>query len=461
MVYFCPACLFEHSFAMVKSEGNRCTRNCFTCPSCTAPLSVVSNNVEAGGTAGPWILACEHCRWTTLEIGIEFEKPVSLFSQLSKIDPMWVTRSQTQPAVKVEVFDDRDDKLGPDARFSALRNFYTSQLSKSEPTNPLLSPQGEMNYNSPNSLARIMSLYTGAGKLGKKNTPKSTPMREAMETSEGLVEVGPKGDVDASTKLQHLGWAGTTSVEQRAEQPHAPRFLSDLRPVPTLLRAKKSRRCRACRHILVKPDPRIQNTRYRIRLVAFSYVPSMTVKPLASTSGPHALDLMSLPSSRPLQFLLTLRNPMFDPTRVRLAAQPVTPGRFGSRVTILCPQFEIGANSDVWDEALDGNGKQGNESAAKKNQGDTLDSRVAEAGKIWAKGRNWTTIVLEVVCAPIDVPADALGEDEDVLEIPMLIAIEYDAEVGGEEGGASFTGKEKERRELAYWTVLGIGKIAR
>lgn len=45
-------------------------------------------------------------------------------------------------------------------------------------------------------------------------------------------------------------------------------------------------------------------------------------------------------------------------------------------------------------------------------------------------------------------------EDEDVLEIPVFIRVEWEAEVEekGKEGG-------KEKRELAYWVVLGVGRV--
>ena len=70
-------------------------------------------------------------------------------------------------------------------------------------------------------------------------------------------------------------------------------------------------------------------------------------------------------------------------------------------------------------------------------------------------------MVLEVVCAEIRAEngAGELGEDEDVLEIPVFVRVEYEAEVGGDEGGAGKEGTE--RRELAYWCVLGVGRIAR
>ncbi len=53
-----------------------------------------------------------------------------------------------------------------------------------------------------------------------------------------------------------------------------------------------------------------------------------------------------------MQFLLTSTNPIFEKVKVTLATPTATPGRFSSKVTVFCPQFEIDANTDVWDEAL-------------------------------------------------------------------------------------------------------------
>ncbi len=107
-----------------------------------------------------------------------------------------------------------------------------------------------------------------------------------------------------------------------------------------------------------------------------------------------------------------------------LATPATTPGRFASTVTLLCPQFEIDANTDVWDEALkDGGDKD-------RRRGKTEESQhQVEAGKIWERGRNWVSIVVEVVPASLnlevlalmkqeaqEVDLGPLREDEDVLE---------------------------------------------
>ena len=87
-----------------------------------------------------------------------------------------------------------------------------------------------------------------------------------------------------------------------------------------------------------------------------------------------------------------------------------------------------------------------------------------EAGKPWARGRNWTAVVLEVVpgMAPI---TGRLEEGEDRLEIPVFVRVECEGKVSGWEGQSprekeGKAGREgTERREEAFWVVLGVGRI--
>lgn len=82
---------------------------------------------------------------------------------------------------------------------------------------------------------------------------------------------------------------------------------------------------------------------------------------------------------------------------------------------------------------------------------------MAEAGKVWDMGRNWTAVVLEVVCAEVKGEREDLEEDEDVLEIPIFVRVEWEA---GDGGGGGGVGMEKsEKKELAYWVVVGVGRI--
>jgi dynactin-4 len=75
--------------------------------------------------------------------------------------------------------------------------------------------------------------------------------------------------------------------------------------------------------------------------------------------------------------------------------------------------------------------------------------------------------VMEVVPGSLmELGHDAkLAEDDDVLEIPVFVRVEWEAEAGNEELSLRPDAKRPEvemvKRELAYWMVLGVGKIKR
>ena len=155
--------------------------------------------------------------------------------------------------------------------------------------------------------------------------------------------------------------------------------------------------------------------------------------------------------------------------KVTLGTPSKTPGRFQSKVIILCPQFEVGANTDAWEEALGGSGN-GNEKRRTKAEASEGQAQ-AEAGKVWERGRNWVSVVVEVIPASLNTQVPKLlkqegghegpvREDEDVLEIPVFVRVDWETDAGGDD--VKDVGKgEREKRELAYWCVLGLGRIAR
>jgi dynactin-4 len=384
-----------------------------------------------------------------------------------------------------------------------LNQFYKTQLSESSDS---FGPGGgygglaDLNYSSPSSISRLLNLYSSAGKGKANKRQKPQPMREAIFPSEGLRVFNPSTDSAAVQRLRNEGWDATASTEQKniqTEGRERVRFKEDLRPVATLLRTKRSKRCRTCRTLLSRPEPKVSSTRYKIKVLALNNIPRVTIRPLPSsqpsTVPPTSIAAASAPGLGkgedgsadpvlqpllPQQFLLTLTNPLFDPIRVTLATPSSTPGPVSSRVTILCPQFDVGANTDVWDDALNTRetrgrsalGGQGIGTASSGSGTADTSERQAEAGKVWERGRNWTSVIVEVVPGLLPGSTGAgvglterweeLGEDEDVLEIPVFVRIEYDTEAqGGAEEKVEGKGG-KERREVTFWCVLGIGRIA-
>ncbi|PHH86911.1 hypothetical protein CDD83_9589 [Cordyceps sp. RAO-2017] len=517
VTYFCPNCLFEVPSSNLRSEGNRCTRSCYQCPVCIGPLQVGSTQ-PAGADAnllgaadqpsspaaagGPFALFCQYCNWSSKETGIEFDRSSGIYAQLAKLD------NGGTPRLTIREVKDRrrdrpddpplpDDRLDRELQFASLKSFYQEQLADARASasgvslhdgSAAAAAAAAAASSSPATLSRIMSLYTtGRGGVHHGRGARSGPpdvVREALRTDEGLKL--EQLDQSSSIKaLTHGGWPATTASHQReAQLEPAVRFQHDLRPVPYLLRTKRSKRCPVCRHIISKPENKVTSTRFKIRLVAKSYMPTIAIRPLAASaaaatapvgSRPVVVEEAPLAPLKPHQYVLTFKNPLFDNIKVTLATPHVTPGRFASRVTILCPQFEVSANTDMWDDALrDDGGDAGRRGGGGPGADDGPGQ--GEAGKIWERGRNWVSIVLEVIPASLrspgptgdgggggggDVADGPLKEDEDVLEIPMFVRIEWEADAQHDMGtGPDRDRESREKREMAYWCVLGVGRIS-
>lgn len=156
---------------------------------------------------------------------------------------------------------------------------------------------------------------------------------------------------------------------------------SDLKPLRIPLQVKKSKRCPACRHILIKPEQKSQSVRYKIKLVAANYLPAITV------SLPHAVAAMELMKRSPAlsksvssgvlhaaedpaapglipgktyAFHLAFTNPLYDPIQVRLKKVQPLPMNSGDtdpekarrvpfQVSLPTAAFPIAAFAEAWE----------------------------------------------------------------------------------------------------------------
>jgi len=113
---------------------------------------------------------------------------------------------------------------------------------------------------------------------------------------------------------------------------------SELKPLRIPLHSKKTKRCPACRHILIKPEQKAQSVRFKIKLVAANYIPAMTVAfppspdsirqrgagtKQAAVEDTSAAAVLHAGGTYP--FHLALTNPLYDPIHVRLAVQRQVP----------------------------------------------------------------------------------------------------------------------------------------
>ncbi|KAH9845078.1 Dynactin p62-domain-containing protein [Teratosphaeria destructans] len=505
--WYCPACLFEVPSSAVKSDGNRCARSCYNCPSCTAPLAVTTvpeapdtHLKPSNASDEAYMLQCQFCDWSTQDVGIVFPKPTKITEQLVKQRRARNTSKDKAPPDKSGVYPPDHDET-----FETLTSFYKDQLNETGETQ---NPYGNSPYSSPGNLARIMSIYGGLSTNAlKKSREKPQPMREARRESEGLSTYALEdyAEDEVLQKLESVTWEDTVSRTQQLSTPYnqATRFADQLWPVATALRTRKGKRCKECRQFLARPDPKISSLKYKIHLLALNHVPRVLFKPLhpdpsasthpnfrLRTSDSLQADLQPLSA---LQYILTVRNPIFDTIKVTLGTPEITPGRVRSKVTILCPQFTVGPAGDMWDEAMsistassaNAGGREAAMASLTGSRSADDPDRQPEAGKIWEKTRNSTSVIVEVVPGqlrlgkravpgqlnlpgtpskqhPKDDEEDDLDEDDDVLEIPVYLRAEWEHTVD-EQSNEINKGKakgEKVRKGLAFWCVLGVGRIA-
>lgn len=428
---------------------------------------------------GPYTLMCNHCHWTTKEIGIEFEKPTSITAQLAqKLRPLPSTPSTTSPSLlspmtagfgagtsssyftHSSMGDSGDEGGGPPASdeeaFLRLKGHY----------NHLKAAASADDYGSSGSLSRLMGIYNISGASGASGRIRSygaSALTKTSKNKESWTEWEHARAVDASlpdedaaiAALRTAGYDETASQAQRLAQANDPRLLSSLRPLAALLRTKRSKRCRMCRHILVKPESKVSSIRFRIKLVAMNYIPALSF----SRRDPGAIDYQALRPGSTHQFLLTVTNPLFDPVEITLATPLKTPGPYPATVTILCPEFEIGANTDVWEEALaSGDGNDGAGSGRMRRG--AAGKKSGLPGQIWDSGRNWTTVCIEIV--PPHISESVHGPDR-VVAVPILVRAVYETEIDSEDMVAERRGAvrdaPREKREHSYWSVLEVGIV--
>jgi dynactin-4 len=92
---------------------------------------------------------------------------------------------------------------------------------------------------------------------------------------------GDNSQSSPAVPISHSGEIATLEQRLHATQyswapSHSLRTV-DLKPTRVPLRSKKSKRCPKCSHILIKPELKAQSTKWKIKLVAANYLPSIEV----------------------------------------------------------------------------------------------------------------------------------------------------------------------------------------
>ncbi|KAJ1981990.1 hypothetical protein H4R35_000487 [Dimargaris xerosporica] len=377
--YFCPNCLFEVPSASVKAEKNRCARNCFECPTCFHSLSVVEDqalvakaqavqeepnhddhsdsNASASSTMAaskgpikPYYLQCSFCCWNSREIGWTFEKSTGLAGQTQAFE------SAQQPAKEFDHLRQHFEALmranshanataaiGPGgvgaglslglglgssphaSILSSLRQSFA--LGKATPGSPRAAVSGGLASPSP-SLRSVGSLLSPS----KDHTNGPPEPYQALHTV-------PDDPAIVSELMALQSSDAISCLSQRQRQLQTPTYaLAQHLPQRVGLRSKRAKRCRECRHILIKPEQKAQATRFKIKLVAMNFIPTITI-----VRNPTVYKV-----GRTHPFVLRFTNPQYRETRMSLAV-PVTYPNKTATITALAPTFKVGAFNDIWE----------------------------------------------------------------------------------------------------------------
>ncbi|KAF9091831.1 hypothetical protein BGX29_010735 [Mortierella sp. GBA35] len=403
--YYCPNCLFDVPTASVKSEKHKCSRNCFECPICQSTLSVVSEDPDAGmfaaGVAAPgqYHLTCNMCQWNSQEIGMTFEKPTGLAVQLQKTE-------DSLPDVKE--FDRLKDHLEKYFRVHSLKPGLPSSLLTSIQSGTLQS----LRYVSSSSHKAQQS----------DDIAHYTPAVQVMEDTENLEKL-----------MSIVSLNETTTMKQRLRQLQNQSYSTQrLQPQRIHLRIKKSRRCRSCRHILVKPEQKAQATGFKINLIALNQLPTITIAGLQ----PMIVQTVS-------RVILRFTNPRHEEAHVSLRYGDGAIPNHG--VVIHSPSFTVSPFNEVWEYEV------GTMVAAPGAQED-----------VYERTANSTSIALDVTpAAPgeVKIPllvtftfkAHKLQSDTEAPALPTQLVVS---------GSKDHSTPEIELidKTVAFWTVIGFGE---
>lgn len=138
--------------------------------------------------------------------------------------------------------------------------------------------------------------------------------------------------------------------------------------------------------------------------------------------------------------------------KVVLSTVPQGP-RYPHKVTIVTPAVELGASSELWDEASLVAGVpsmfiQRESSVTQRVDVEGMRSTADEG--VFQRGRSWATIAVETVPA-----------EPGVLEIPLFVSFSFRVPVDSkdEKEPKESTEANQETLSIGFWAVLGVCRV--
>ncbi|KTW31477.1 hypothetical protein T552_00120 [Pneumocystis carinii B80] len=412
---FCPNCLLEVPKSSIYSDGNRKELE-----------SLEKEHSYSNKNPNSYALECPYCQWTSAEINIIFEKPSGLNGK-QVLYFCFIFISITYTA----------QMKGSLAEISRKKLFYSKLRAHYEETYGNL----KLHTNNHSGISKMMDIYERIKKKYALKNKKEVDIFNFDENSRDLED--DQEIIKKMAEMKNLNEIAT--IKQRLNQLYHVIFKNDLKPIPYLLRAKRSKRCRSCKSVLISPESKPMSAKFRVKLIAMNYIPTISLEcfpgPISNCSpGKLSPNVTNL-------FLLTVTNPLCQKIKVFLATPQRTSGKYSHSVTILCPEFEVGTNKDTSD----------NNSTIKSIPKDT--TKMPISGALWDRGRNWTTVVLEII--PSKIISNNMNFNDDLVEISVFVKVVYDIILDKEEFKHVETSLSQGivSKEIGFWGVIGLGKI--
>ncbi|KAJ2083495.1 hypothetical protein H4R24_000768 [Coemansia sp. RSA 988] len=302
--YHCPNCLFDVPTASVRSEKNRCARNCFQCPMCTHVLSVVEGDgLGRDGESAGFLLSCSVCFWDSRAIDWVFEKATGISAQVERLKAAEASSKEYANLLDYWRSVQRAATHRPTARLSAAA-----------------------------SSAAFKHRLTGSNAVSTVDDV--PPYKAACYANDDHTRVAQQMAIDDARSLPF-----SADRQNRSGEPQRVR-----------LHMKLSRRCRVCHHILIKPESKAQATRFKIQLMAANFLPSVTV-PTALASPRYRGPLLDPIPAFPLRVgstvpcVIRLANPLYTEMDVTVAAASDD----DVAVDVLAPQLTLPPFAELWE----------------------------------------------------------------------------------------------------------------
>ncbi|CAN2387291.1 Dynactin subunit 4 isoform X1, partial [Pristimantis euphronides] len=322
--HYCPSCLENMPSAEAKLKKNRCA-NCFDCPCCMHTLSTRATSIPAPLPDDPakttmkkvYYLACGFCRWTSRDVRMAdksvasggWQEPENPYTQ--SVNKLLEYYQQLAQKEKIE----RDRK-----KLVRRRNYMP--LAFSQHTIHVADKYGRG--------TRLQRQRPGVpiaplAALTLKEDQKEVKIEPAQALEE--VELLPEDYYTRPINLTEV----TTLDQHHPQADFQPICASQLHPCHKHLLIKCSLRCRKCEHNLIKPEFNPTSIKFKIQLVAMSYIPEVRI--------------MSIPNLRHMkesQVLLTLSNPVENLTHVMLMPfEEGAPYDTSSTAKVIVPTKEL------------------------------------------------------------------------------------------------------------------------